>query len=319
MCSSLGGNVTTKARLASREKTARLRRIRKLLWGQEALTAWFLILPSLIGFVLFYALPAVRAAQISFTQWNLLRAPKAVGLENYVTLLNDAQFWSSMRITGLYVLYNIPTQMVLGLLMAVLMDRLTKSVFVRGVLVLPYLISNVVVALIWLWMLDPLLGYVNAFFNVVGLGRLPFFTSQALALPTIAGVNVWRHVGFSALLFYAGLQSIPKSLYEAATIDGANEWRLFRHITLPLLRPVTVFVLVTTIIGAFQIFDTVAVTTQGGPVNSTRVIVWYIFQNAFQFFKMGYASALSVVLFLLLVTITLVQMRLLRGGQSDLA
>ena len=311
--------MTTKARPTPKKNPTRLRRARKLLFGQEALTAWLFILPSLVGFVLFYALPAVRAARISFTEWNLLREPKAVGFENYVTLFNDPQFWNSMRVTGLYVLYNIPTQMVLGLLMALLMDRLTKSVLVRGVLILPYLISNVVVALVWLWMLDPLLGYVNAFFNLIGLERLPFFTSPELALPTIAGVNVWRHAGFSALLFYAGLQSIPKSLYEAATIDGANEWRLFRHITLPLLRPVTVFVLVTTIIGAFQIFDTVAVTTEGGPVNSTRVIVWYIFQNAFELFKMGYASALSVVLFLLLVTVTLLQMRLLRGGQSDLA
>ena len=126
-------------------------------------------------------------------------------------------------------------------------------------------------------------------------------------------------MGFNALLFYAGIQSIPKSLYEAATIDGAGEWRMFSNITLPLLRPVMVFVLVTSLVGSFQIFDTVAVTTQGGPVDATRVLVYYIYQNAFEFFRMGYATAMSVILFILLVAVALVQMRLLRGDSSDLA
>jgi multiple sugar transport system permease protein len=176
-----------------------------------------------------------------------------------------------------------------------------------------------VVALIFLWMLDPLLGFVNQLLIAIGVGRQPFFGSPDQALLSVAGVNIWRHMGFTALLFYAGLQAIPKTLYEAATIDGASEWRMFRHITLPLLRPVMVFVLVTSIIGSFQIFDTIAVTTQGGPVNSTRVIVWYIYENAFQFFRMGYATALSVVLFVLLIVVTIVQMSLLRADRSDLA
>ncbi len=294
------------------------RRNLKLVFNQESLTAWLFILPSLIGFVIFFAVPAVRAFMISFTEWNLLRAPKNVGLDNYRELMTDPQFWNALKVTGLYVIYNIPLQTVIGLFMAVVMDRVTKSILVRGLLVLPYLISNVVVALIFLWMLDPLLGYVNAFLGLFGIDRQPFFGSVSQALPTIAGVNIWRHMGFTALLFYAGLQSIPKSLYEAATIDGANEWRMFRHITLPLLRPVTVFVLVTSIIGSFQIFDTVAVTTQGGPVNATRVIVWYIYENAFLFFKMGYATAMSVVLFLILIVVTLLQMRILRADSSDL-
>ena len=287
--------------------------------SQEAITAYLFILPSLIGFAVFFAIPSVRAVQISFTEWNLLRPPEAVGFENYRELFSDGDFWNAMGVTWLYVLYNIPLQTALGLFIAVVMDRVAKSIFVRGVFVLPYLLSNVIVALIWLWMLDPLLGWGNALLTTIGIGRQPFFGSVEQALPTIAGINIWRHMGFNALLFYAGIQSIPKSLYEAATIDGAGEWRMFRNITLPLLRPIMVFVLVTALVGSFQIFDTVAVTTQGGPVDATRVLVYYIYQNAFEFFRMGYATAMSVVLFLLLVAVTLLQMRFLRGDSSDLA
>lgn len=289
------------------------------LFNQESITAYLFILPSLVGFIAFFALPAIRAFQISFTQWNLLRAPKYIGLENYQDLLKDDVFWNALRVTLQYVVWNIPLQTVIALFMAVVMDRVTKSVLVRGILVVPYLLSNVIVALIWLWLLDPNLGFVNLIIQKLALGKQPFFVSLEQAIPTIAGVNIWRHMGFSALLFYAGIQSIPKSLYEAATIDGAGEWAMFRRITLPLLRPVTVFVLVTSLIGSFQIYDTVAVTTQGGPVDASRVIVYYIVQNAFAFSKFGYATAMSVVLFLILVIITLLQMRILRGNTSDLS
>jgi multiple sugar transport system permease protein len=289
------------------------------LFSREAMTGWLFILPAFIGFVLFYLLPSIRAFSISFTDWNLLRPPRPVGLENYEALVADPNFWHALKVTGLYVLYNIPLQTVLALLLAVLMDRLVRSIFVRAVIILPYLLSNVVVAMIFLWLLHPILGYVNGFLGDLGLERQPFFGSPDQALATVAGVNIWRHMGFTALLFYAGLQSIPRSLYEAASIDGASEWRMFWRITLPLLRPVTVFVLVTSVIGSFQIFDTVAVATGGGPSYATRVIVWYIYENAFQFFKMGYAAAMSMVLFLILVLFTLLQMRLFRAGQSDLA
>ena len=310
--------MATEARTVGRARAAKGQKPKRF-FTQEAVTAYLFILPSLIGFTLFFLWPSLRAVQISFTEWNLLRPPKSVGLENYQELFTDPKFWNALKVTGLYVLYNIPLQTVLGLFIAVVMDRVAKSVLVRGIFVLPYLLSNVIVALVWLWLLDPLLGYGNVLLDALGISKQPFFGSITQALPTIAGINIWRHMGFNALLFYAGIQSIPKSLYEAATIDGAGEWRMFRNITLPLLRPVMVFVLVTSIVGSFQIFDTVAVTTQGGPVDATRVIVWYIYQNAFEFFKMGYATAMSVVLFLILVTVTIIQMRLLRGGESDLA
>jgi multiple sugar transport system permease protein len=303
---------------ATSATTLALQTLRKRAFSAEAITAYLFILPSLVGFVAFYGYPAVRAVLISFTEWNLLRAPRPVGLGNYERLLSDPLFWNAMKVTGLYVLYNIPFQTVLGLFMAVAMHRLTQSLVIRGVLVLPYLVSNVVIGLAFLWVLDPLLGTMNMLLGWFGIPRQPFLGSPDQALLSIAGINIWRHMGFVALLFYAGLQSIPKELYEAGTIDGAGEWKLFRYISLPLLRPVMVFVLVTSVIGSFQIFDTIAVTTQGGPVNATRAIVWYIYENAFQFFRMGYASALSVVLFLILITVTIAQMRLLQGNRSEL-
>jgi multiple sugar transport system permease protein len=285
----------------------------------EALLAWLFLLPSMIGFVTFYAVPAVRGVLISLTDWDLLREPKYIGLANYEKLIADEQFWQALSTTIYYVLLNIPLQTVLALALAVAMDRLTSSIFVRGVLVLPWLVPNVVVAMLWLWMLDPQLGLVNQILGVFGIERLPFLGSPDQAMPSVAGINIWRHVGYTALLLFAGLQTIPKDVYEAGSIDGAGEGRMFLSITIPLLRPVLVFVLVTSIIGSFQIFDTIAITTKGGPIDATRVIYWYIYEQGFNRFNMGYATTLAFVLFLLLLIITFIQLRYFRADSSDLA
>ena len=285
---------------------------------RESYAAWIFIAPALIGFFTFYLMPAFRALYISLTDWNLLRAPKFIGWANFPKLWNDAAFWDSMKVTLLYVIYNIPIQTVIGLLLAALLARLGRSVALRSIILAPYLIANVIAAIIWFWMLDPLLGFGNAVLQWIGIGRIPFFTDQHLALPTVAMVNIWRHMGLTALLFYTGMQAIPKDIYEAARIEGAGPWKKFFGITLPLIRPTMVFVLVTSIIGSFQVFDTIAVTTLGGPNYATRTIVWYIYENGFVNFRMGYASALSCALFVCLAIVTLVQMRILRSGQSDL-
>jgi multiple sugar transport system permease protein len=292
------------------------------LGNNEPLIGYLFILPSLIGFAIFFAYPAVRAVYISFLDWNLLTDAKYVGLENYRTLFDDKRFWDSLRVTVLYVLWNIPLQTVLAIFMAVMLERFSTTVssFMRGIMILPWLMPNVVVALLWLWILDPSIGLMNEFLKVVGIGRQPFMGSPDQAIQSIAGINIWRHVGYTSILVFAGLKTIPKSLYEAAAIDGADDLTQFRAITLPLLRPVLVFVLVTSVIGSFQVFDTVAVTTQGGPAGSTRVIIYYIYQQVFERrIKMGMATAASVVLFSILITVTIIQMRLLRSGESDLA
>jgi multiple sugar transport system permease protein len=273
--------------------------------------------PALVGFTAFYLVPAVRGLYLSFTDWNLLSDPEFIGLANYEQLLGDAVFWNALVVTAQYVVINIGIQTVVAILMAVLMDRLTRSTWIRGIFLLPYLMPNVVVALLFLWMLDFRLGIGNHMLDVIGLERIPFFGSQDWVIPTIAAVNVWRHMGYTALLIFAGLQAIPRVLYEQAAIDGASEWKIFWRITLPLLRPVLALVLVISIIGSFQIFDTIAVTTEGGPVHASRVIYYYIFERAFQRFDMGYAAALSVALVVLLIGVTIIQFKLLRPREVD--
>jgi multiple sugar transport system permease protein len=292
----------------------------------ETAVAWLFLLPSLIGFAVFYAWPTLRGFYLSFTDFNLLaNQGRWVGLANYQSMVADALFWNALWVTVKYVVINIGIQTVLALAIAVLMHRLTKSVAVRGILVLPWLIPNVVLALLWMWMLDPSLGIVNHYLNLIGLPSQSFLGSESEVIPSLAGINIWRHMGYTALLLFAGLQMIPKSYYEAAAIDGAWEWRMFRTVTLPLLRPVLALVLVITLIGSFQVFDTVSVATggfggqPGGPANASRVLYLYIFQQAFEFYNLGYAAALSVALVVILLVVALVQMRLLRAGESELS
>lgn len=288
--------------------------------NSEIALGFLFILPALIGFVVFYAYPAIRSVGISFTEWNLLSDAEFVGIQNYQDIFEDDRFWRSLQITVTYVLWNIPIQTVLAVLIAVIMDKVNNSAVLRGIIILPWLMPNVIVALLFIWILDPTLGIVNLFLKAIGIGSQGFFGVPDQAIATVAGVNIWRHMGYNAILIYAGLKTIPKSLYEAAVVDGANALVQFLRITLPLLRPVLVFVIVTSVIGSFQVFDTIAVATQGGPSGSTRTIIFYIYQEVFERrFNMGTATAASVVLFLILVTVTVIQTRYLQAGRSDLA
>ncbi|MBT1001346.1 sugar ABC transporter permease [Paenarthrobacter sp. DKR-5] len=281
--------------------------------------ALLFIAPAFLGFVAFYLVPTIRGIYLSFTRYNLFGDPKWIGLKNYTDIFKDKLFWNSLWVTLEYVVLNIGFQTVIALVLAVLMHRVAKSTLVRGVLLLPYLIANVVVAMVWFWMLDYQIGIVNQLIDWLGLPRIAFFGDQAWAIPTIAFVNVWRHMGYTALLIFAGLQAIPGHIYEVAALDGASAWKTFWRITMPLLRPVLVLVMVVTVIGSFQVFDTVAVTTGGGPINATRVIQMYIYQRAFAESDFGYASALSVILFIILGIVAFLQMKFLRGNESDLS
>jgi len=288
--------------------------------GKGDLTmALIFILPAAIGFLVFYVYPFFRGFYFSLTKYNLLGTPHYIGFANFTKLFQDKLFYNALIVTVEYVLINIVLQTVLAVAIAVLMHRLTQSTVVRGLILLPFLISNVIAALVWFWLLDYQIGLVNEFISAIGLNRIAFFGDSTWAIPTIAVVNVWRHMGYTALLVFAGLQTIPGYVYEAASVDGSTEWKSFWRITLPLLRPILALVLVITVTGSFQVFDTVAVTTKGGPGNATRVMQYYIFQKGFAEGQFGYASALSVILFIILATVALIQLRLLRAGESDLA
>jgi multiple sugar transport system permease protein len=297
---------------------------------REGWVAVVFLAPSFLGFVVFYVVPSLKALYVSFTDYSFYSPPGAilgrpgghwVGGRNYDELVHDPLFWNALRVTAEYVVINIAAQTTLALILAVLMDRLTKSAAVRGILILPWLIPNVMVALVFQWIVDRDLGVLNGMLGSLGFAHLGFLDSSSQAIPTIALINTWRNTGYTALLLFAGLQAIPKTLYEAAAIDGATEFQLFTRVTLPLLRPVLALVLIVSIIGSFQVFDTIAVSENpiGGPVNATRVIYVWIYQNAWQFGKVGYASAMAVVLAAILLFITLAQMRLLRASESDLS
>lgn len=314
--SAVGVETTTGLETATRSRRSSwLREWRR----RETLAAWLFILPALIGFIVFFAFPAVRGFYISLTDSDLLSKADYIGLDNYRKLAGDKNFSQSLRVTVWYVLLNIPLQTALALVFAIVFDRFVRGVGIRSLLLFPWLMPNVVVGLLFLWILDPGLGIINEFLTAIGLPRMGFLGSVSQAMPAIAGINIWRHVGYTTLLVLAGMQRIPRDLYEAGALDGASETRMFRDITLPLLKPVMTFVLVTSVVGSFQIYDTIAVTTQGGPVKATRVIYWFIYQHAFERYNFGYASAAAIVLFLILIVVSIIQMRLLRADESDLS
>lgn len=287
--------------------------------GQSDLKiALFFIAPAMIGFIVFYLVPTLRGIYLSFTEYSILGDPTWIGAANYEAIAKDPLFWNALAVTGQYVLINILLQTTLALGLALLMHRVAKSTVIRGALLLPYLMANVIAALLWFWLLDYQIGIVNYFIDAFGLPKVAFFGSEEWAIPTQALINTWRHMGYTALLLFAGLQAIPSHVYEVANLDGASPWQTFRKITMPLLRPVLALVLIVTVIGSFQVFDTVAVTTLGGPVNASRVLQFYIYQKAFTESDFGYGSALAVILFVILALVAFIQMKFLKGNESDL-
>jgi multiple sugar transport system permease protein len=310
------GTTTTTRTGPARTGTVPPRRARK---RDDTRLALLFILPALIGFLVFMVWPLLRGIYLSFTRFNLLTPPKFNGLDNYVRMVQDPVFWNALKVTIYYVVVNIGIQTILALVIAVMMQRLTRRTWLRGIVLTPYLVSNVVAAMVFLWILDYQLGIGNKVLAAIGVERIPFLSSSAWVIPTIAVINVWRHVGYTALLIFAGLQTIPETVYEAGRVDGAGEVRMFRSITVPLLRPIMALVLIITVVGSFQVFDTVAIATRGGPVDSSRVLQFYIYDMAFGRFQFGYASAMSVALLIMLMIVTFVQYRLTRAESSDLA
>ena len=288
--------------------------------NKQGWQALILLLPVLIGFALFYIYPTLRGVALSFTNTSdLATVGDNVGFSNYVKAFQDPVFWNAIRVTLQYVVINIGSQTILALGLAIAMDRLTTSTWIKIALLMPWLIPGVSAAMLYRWILNPLIGVVNQALEIVGVDAFLFFGSETAAMPSVALVNTWRYVGYTALLIFAGIQMIPKNLYEAASLDGASEWKLFTRITLPLLRPVLVMVMVVSFIGSFQIFDTIVVATDGGPVNSTRAINFYIFEQVFEQYKIGYGAAMATLLLLFLAVFSLIQMRIARANESDLS
>jgi len=281
--------------------------------------AWLLITPAAVGFLIFAVYPLLRGVYLSFTTFHVLSPAQWTGLANYRELIHDGTFWSSVGVTLYFVALSVGIGIFFSLLTAVVMHRLTKSTVVRGLVLLPFLISGVVAALVWSWMLQSQLGIINIWLQDLTGHNFLFLGSTNWAIPTVALINVWKSMGYNAVLLFAGLQMIPADVYEAARLDGASEIRIFRRITVPLLRPVLSMVVILTMIGAFQVFDIVQVATNGGPANASNVLPMYIYQKAFSEFDFGYASTMSIALFVMLLAITFLQMRLTRASETDLS
>jgi multiple sugar transport system permease protein len=274
----------------------------------QALTAYGFVLPSLIGVGAFLLIPVLTVGVVSLFHWDYLTPPKFVGLSNYADLLGDGQVRNSFAVTAYYVLLNIPAQTALALFIAVQLNkRLRGRTVFRGIYLLPWLATPVAMGIVFQWIFDPRNGALNNFLGIFGIAPIAWLSDPHWAMPAIAMVNIWQYTGYTVLFFLAGLQGIPEDIYEAARLDGAGPASIFFRITLPLLAPTMVFVLVTSIIGSFQVFDTVAVMTQGGPGDATRVVNYLIYEKAFKFFDAGSASALSMLLFLVLLAVTIAQ------------
>jgi len=280
----------------------------------EERAAWLFLAPSLVLFAIFTAIPVISAFFISFTQWNLFNEVTWVGLGNYLELAKDEIFAKVLGNTAYFVLVSVPVQIVLALLCALVLNRGIKGqTFFRVVYFLPVVTSTIAAALVWAWLFNSNFGLINAALSLVGVTDLPkWMGSTRWAMPAIIIVSIWQNLGYAMVLFLAGLQNIGKDVHDAAALDGATGWDRFWHITLPLLSPTTFFVLVISIIGSFQVFELVLVMTKAGPANATNTLVYYIYQNGFQFYQMGYASAAAMVLFLIVLAFTLVQYRLQR-------
>jgi multiple sugar transport system permease protein len=279
----------------------------------RALVGYAFIAPNFLAFAVFVAGPVVVGLALSFTSWDLLSPPAFVGLGNYRHLLfDDRLFWHTLRNTLYYSLLTVPSGIAISLALALMMNQPLRGVrLYRTVYFIPVVCSSVAVALVWKWFYNTEFGVLNWILSLLNLPPQGWLTSSRWAMPAIALTVVWKGMGYNMVIFLAGLQDIPQHLQEAAAIDGAGSWARLCHVTLPLLAPHLFFILVISIIGSFQAFDMVYVMTGGGPGNATQVYNYYIWQNAFQFFKMGYASALAYVLFGLIFLITLVQVRYL--------
>jgi multiple sugar transport system permease protein len=276
-------------------------------------SAYLLISPYLLFLAVFLIYPVFFSIWLTFHDWNIV-SPEIpfVGLENYRRLLGDELFYKALWNTFRFIMINIPLQIVLALLLAVALNQPIKGRgFFRAAYFLPVVTSGVVISFLWSWMLSTDDGIINEVLGWFGIGPVPWLTSETWSIPSIAWVAAWKNLGYYVVIFLAGLQSIPKTLYEAARIDGAGPVQIFFRITLPMLNPAMLLVLVMSTINGFQLFTEPFIMTGGGPANSSLSVVMYIYKNAFQSLDMGYAATVGLALALIILTVSLLQKKIL--------
>lgn len=277
--------------------------------SREALDCYIFMLPAILGLLLFYLGPMIASFYLSFTSYDMLSAPRWIGLDNYQEMVDDQIFWKSLRVTVIYSGVSVPLVLALALALALLLNQKFRGVTAfRTIYYLPTVMSGVAIATLWRWIFNADFGILNLLLEKVGIRGPAWLASETWALPALIMTSLWT-TGGTMLIFLAGLQGIPSDLYEAAEIDGAGIWNRFRNITLPLISHVTFFNLVLGIIGALQVFAEAFVMTGGGPNNSTLLLSLYLYRNAFEYLQMGYASAIAWTTFMIVLALTLLVFR----------
>ncbi len=279
-------------------------------FNRNKLTPYLFIAPNMILFTTFMIIPIIFTFCISFTKWSLIGTAEYIGISNYIKLLSDKQFLIAMLNTLYYTIATVPTSLGLGLAGAMLLNRdIPLRGMLRGIFYIPTVVSLVAAGLIWQWILSTDYGVVNYILGLVGIGPQQWLTSNALAMPSVILATLWIRGGYCMVIYLAGMQGISEEYYEAAEIDGAGDFKKFLYVTWPLLKSTTVFLTVISIIYGFMGFDLFYTMTGGGPGFSSTVMVHYIYKQAFNVGEMGYASAGGVVLFLIILILTLIQMK----------
>ena len=286
---------------------------------KENAFAYLMLAPDVIGLAVFVFLPILIALYVSFNNWNVLEPMVFCGLDNYKAMLSDSQWWHSVWTTILYALMFVPLVFGISLLLAVFINSIPgfmQELF-RTIYFIPYAVSTVVASIIWRFLMDPQRGFINDFLKVFGIPPQDFLGSTKQALLCIAVISAWMLIGYYTIIFLAAIKDIPVSYYEAAFLDGATSFQAFKSITIPMIKEVSTFVLIVTTIASFQVFDQIKILTNGGPADATTVSVYYIYQNAFDYMKVGYSSALAFVLFLIIFVFSLLQLRLTKGNADE--
>ena len=283
-------------------------RERSLSWW-ETFYGWLFVTPWILGFILFTGGPIVAALFMSFTDWDIVNAPTWLGLANYQEMFNDELFYQSLKVSTIYAAVAVPLQIILGLALSMLLNVNIRGVSIyRTLYYMPAVLPLVAVAVMWRWIFSPDWGLLNYFLSLIGIRGPAWLADATWALPALIVMSLWS-VGGSMVIYLAGLQGIPTDLYDAADVDGANWWNKFWHVTLPMISPVIFFQLVIGIIGSLQVFIQPYMMTEGGPHNATLFYLLYLYRNAFQYFSMGYASALAWILFIYVAVLTLLVIR----------
>jgi len=286
-----------------------------LIKKRDGLSALLFLSPTLLIFITFILFPVIFSFYLSFHKWNMFGSVRSfIGLENYIRLFQDKEFWVVLKNTFIYTFGTVPLNMAFALIIAYFLNKkVIGKKFLRTAFFAPVIISPVAAAVIWRWLYDPNFGLLNYFLGWFGIKPINWLNDPTAAMFALIVMGVWKTFGFNMVLFTAGLQGIPETYYEAAEIDGATPWSRFWKITIPLLAPTTFFITLISIIGSFQVFDIVYVLTSGGPLGATKVYVFYLYERAFKFFEMGYASAAAYILFAILFVLTLIQVKYLKS------